>query len=140
MIDDIMPRTDLVLAQINYLKQLAPTVLPANQAANPASQQLEYPQIVVQLPQKIDLPMFRNGQVGRYSSHIDYYYDLNLQQDLMDVLTMSEYGLTRLALSRYPCRYVRGSLNAQQPIADNSTSRPLWHGVILLDYEILERG
>lgn len=136
----LFPRTDLMLGQISYLKQIATTVLPADQASDPQSLQLAYPQIIVQMPQRVEMPQYRNGLIGRYSSHIDFYWDFYSQSGLMNALTMAEYGLTRIALAKYPCRYIRGTQDSPQPTADNTTSRPLWHGVILMDYELLERG
>lgn len=140
MADEVLlPRTDLAASQMALLKDLAPTILPAAKAIDEASQQEEYPQIIIQLPQKIDMPELRNGQIGRYTTHVDFYVDLDKQGDLMDMLDKAEYRLQRLRLTKYPCRYVRGTLQSPQPIADNTTSRPLWHGVILINYELLER-
>jgi hypothetical protein len=138
--DYITPAVDLMCAQINSLKPIAPTVLPASQAADPKTLQLEYPQIVVQLPANVDLPTYRNAQAGLYSTHIDFYYDLQLQQSLLEALAYAKYVLMRLQLSKYPCRYVRGSQNTPSPVADTTTSRQLWHGVLLSNYEIIERG
>lgn len=139
MTEELYPRTDLLVSMMDTLKDLAPTILPVDKALDKKSMQEEYPQIIVQLPMKVDLPQYRNATLSRFTNHIDFYLDLDTQGDLADMLDKAEYRLMRLRLSKYPCRYVRGSLQSPQPIADNSTSRPLWHGVILIDYEILER-
>lgn len=138
MTDELLPRTDLAVAQINALSDLAPTIMPAGKAVDEKSRQYDYPQIIVQLPQKVDLLRYKNIEVGKYTTHIDFYIDLSKQGDLADMLDKAENKLKRLVLSKYPIRYVRGSCQTPQPIADNTTSRPLWHGVILIDYEIKE--
>lgn len=136
---ELLPRTDFVLGIISALKPYAPTVLTGQEAANDETQQAEYPQIVVQFPQKIDSATYRNASSGSYTGRIDFYFTDDQAGSMQDCIDKSEDSLKRLQLTKYPARYIRGSINTSQPISDTSTSQQLWHAYTTFDYEILEK-
>lgn len=133
---EILPRLDLVKSQIKVMKQLVPTTLQGFEAEDEATLQLEYPQAIIQMPQELDTVLYKFVPVSTFSTRIDLYFTRDESGTLMNTIDKATKMLEALQLSKYPCLYVRGSMSAPSPVADNTTSTKLWHAYIELNYQI----
>ncbi|TLQ05479.1 hypothetical protein FEZ51_02135 [Pediococcus stilesii] len=125
------PDEDLIVSARRALMALTENVITTNDDNN-----VEFPQIIVGVQNDIDQPDFKNANQMRYTLKVDIYVDLDEAFIGMRMRRVVEKLLTKLQLERYASRYVPGSLSSPT-LEDNSTSRPLWHGVILLDYLLI---
>lgn len=139
MNDDILlPRTDLLSSVVNMVKPFATTVLTGDEANNPETFQLEYPQIIVQIPWRVESSRYKLLTTATYTQQIDLYWNADEMGSLMDALDKIEILLPHLKLTKYECKYQADSLVSPQPQVDTTTSEKLIHGVIRADFFITE--
>lgn len=139
MNDDILlPRTDLLSSVINMVKPFATTVLTGDEANDPETFQLEYPQIIAQIPWRVESSRYKLLTTATYTQQIDLYWKADEMGSLMDTLDKIEILLSHLKLTKYECEYQADSMVSPQPQVDTTTSEKLVHGVVRADFLITE--
>lgn len=139
MSDDILlPRTDLLSSVVKLVEPFATTVLTGDEANNPDTFQLEYPQIIVQIPWRVDTSRYKLLTTATYTQQIDLYWSADEMGSMMDTLDKIEILLPHLKLTKYECEYQADSMVSPQPQVDTTTSEKLIHGVIRVDFLITE--
>lgn len=138
MDDLLLPRTDMLQSVINLVIDYATTVLTGDEANDPDTFQLKYPQIIVQIPWRSEQTRYKLVTTGLYTQQIDLYWEADEMGSLMDTLDKLEILLPHLKLSKYQCEYQADSLISPQPQVDTTTSTKLIHGVIRADFLITE--
>lgn len=138
MDDLLLPRTDMLQSVINLVSDYATTVLTGDEANDPDTFQLKYPQIIVQIPWRSEQTRYKLVTTGLYTQQIDLYWEVDEMGSLMDTLDKLEILLPHLKLSKYQCEYQADSLISPQPQVDTTTSTKLIHGVIRADFLITE--
>lgn len=138
MDDLLLPRTDMLQSVINLVSDYATTVLTGDEANDPDTFQLKYPQIIVQIPWRSEQTRYKLVTTGLYTQQIDLYWEADEMGSLMDTLDKLEILLPHLKLSKYQCEYQADSLISPQPQVDTTTSTKLIHGVIRADFFITE--
>ena len=123
---------------IKLVSPYATTVLTGDEANDPNTFQLEYPQIIVQIPWRVEQSRYKLVTTGIYTQQIDLYWNADEVGSLMDTLDKLEILLPHLKLTQYPCEYQTDSLISPQPQVDTTTSTKLIHGVIRADFFITE--
>lgn len=123
---------------IKLVSPYATTVLTGNEANDPNTFQLEYPQIIVQIPWRVEQSRYKLVTTGVYTQQIDLYWNADEVGSLMDTLDKLEILLPHLKLTQYPCEYQTDSLISPQPQVDTTTSTKLIHGVVRADFFITE--
>lgn len=123
---------------IKLVSPYATTVLTGDEANDPNTFQLEYPQIIVQIPWRVEQSRYKLVTTGVYTQQIDLYWNADEVGSLMDTLDKLEILLPHLKLTQYPCEYQTDSLISPQPQVDTTTSTKLIHGVIRADFLITE--
>lgn len=123
---------------IKLVSPYATTVLTGDEANNPNTFQLEYPQIIVQIPWRVEQSRYKLVTTGIYTQQIDLYWNADEMGSLMDTLDKLEILLPHLKLTQYPCEYQTDSLISPQPQVDTTTSTKLIHGVVRADFFITE--
>lgn len=123
---------------IKLVSPYATTVLTGDEANDPNTFQLEYPQIIVQIPWRVEQSRYKLVTTGIYTQQIDLYWNADEMGSLMDTLDKLEILLPHLKLTQYPCEYQTDSLISPQPQVDTTTSTKLIHGVIRADFFITE--
>ena len=123
---------------IKLVSPYATTVLTGDEANNPNTFQLEYPQIIVQIPWRVEQSRCKLVTTGVYTQQIDLYWNADEVGSLMDTLDKLEILLPHLKLTQYPCEYQTDSLISPQPQVDTTTSTKLIHGVVRADFFITE--
>ncbi|MBD7894552.1 hypothetical protein H9564_02245 [Limosilactobacillus sp. Sa3CUN2] len=123
---------------IKLVSPYATTVLTGDEANNPNTFQLEYPQIIVQIPWRVEQSRYKLVTTGVYTQQIDLYWNADEVGSLMDTLDKLEILLPHLKLTQYPCEYQTDSLISPQPQVDTTTSTKLIHGVVRADFFITE--
>lgn len=134
----LLPRTDMLQSVINLVSDYATTVLTGDEANDPDTFQLKYPQIIVQIPWRSEQTRYKLVTTGLYTQQIDLYWEADEMGSLMDTLDKLEILLPHLKLSKYQCEYQADSLISPQPQVDTTTSTKLIHGVIRADFLITE--
>lgn len=127
----LAPDEDLVASAIEVLKQITSNVLSANDKDN-----MEFPQMIVGIQNEVEVNQFRNADKQRFTLKIDIFVDQDEEFTGMRMRAVAKKLLKKLQLEQYATRYIPGTLSSPTLI-DTSTSRPLWHGVILLDFEMI---
>lgn len=138
MDDLLLPRTDMLQSVINLVSDYATIVLTGDEANDPDTFQLKYPQIIVQIPWRSEQTRYKLVTTGLYTQQIDLYWEADEMGSLMDTLDKLEILLPHLKLSKYQCEYQADSLISPQPQVDTTTSTKLIHGVIRADFLITE--
>lgn len=138
MDDLLLPRTDMLQSVINLVSDYATIVLTGDEANDPDTFQLKYPQIIVQIPWRSEQTRYKLVTTGLYTQQIDLYWEVDEMGSLMDTLDKFEILLPHLKLSKYQCEYQADSLISPQPQVDTTTSTKLIHGVIRADFLITE--
>ena len=138
MDDLLLPRTDMLQSVINLVSDYATIVLTGDEANDPDTFQLKYPQIIVQIPWRSEQTRYKLVTTGLYTQQIDLYWEADEMGSLMDTLDKLEILLPHLKLSKYQCEYQVDSLISPQPQVDTTTSTKLIHGVIRADFLITE--
>lgn len=138
MDDLLLPRTDMLQSVINLVSDYATTVLTGDEANDPDTFQLKYPQIIVQIPWRSEQTRYKLVTTGLYTQQIDLYWEADEMGSLMDTLDKLEILLPHLKLSKYQCEYQADSLISPQPQVDTTTSTKLIHGVVRADFLITE--
>lgn len=138
MDDLLLPRTDMLQSVINLVSDYATTVLTGDEANDPDTFQLKYPQIIVQIPWRSEQTRYKLVTTGLYTQQIDLYWETDEMGSLMDTLDKLEILLPHLKLSKYQCEYQADSLISPQPQVDTTTSTKLIHGVVRADFLITE--
>lgn len=138
MDDLLLPRTDMLQSVINLVSDYATIVLTGDEANDPDTFQLKYPQIIVQIPWRSEQTRYKLVTTGLYTQQIDLYWEADEMGSLMDTLDKLEIILPHLKLSKYQCEYQADSLISPQPQVDTTTSTKLIHGVIRADFLITE--
>lgn len=123
---------------IKLVSPYATTVLTGDEANDPNTFQLEYPQIIVQIPWRVEQSRYKLVTTGVYTQQIDLYWNADEVGSLMDTLDKLEILLPHLKLTQYPCEYQTDSLVSPQPQVDTTTSTKLIHGVVRADFFITE--
>lgn len=123
---------------IKLVSPYATTVLTGDEANDPNTFQLEYPQIIVQIPWRVEQSRYKLVTTGVYTQQIDLYWNADEMGSLMDTLDKLEILLPHLKLTQYPCEYQTDSLVSPQPQVDTTTSTKLIHGVVRADFFITE--
>ncbi|WP_143455752.1 MULTISPECIES: hypothetical protein [Limosilactobacillus] len=123
---------------IKLVSPYATTVLTGDEANDPNTFQLEYPQIIVQIPWRVEQSRYKLVTTGVYTQQIDLYWNADEVGSLMDTLDKLEILLPHLKLTQYPCEYQTDSLISPQPQVDTTTSTKLIHGVVRADFFITE--
>lgn len=123
---------------IKLVSPYATTVLTGDEANDPNTFQLEYPQIIVQIPWRVEQSRYKLVTTGVYTQQIDLYWNADEVGSLMDTLDKLEILLPHLKLTQYPCEYQTDSLISPQPQVDTTTSAKLIHGVVRADFFITE--
>ncbi len=123
---------------IKLVSPYATTVLTGDEANDPNTFQLEYPQIIVQIPWRVEQSRYKLVTTGIYTQQIDLYWNADEVGSLMDTLDKLEILLPHLRLTQYPCEYQTDSLISPQPQVDTTTSTKLIHGVVRADFFITE--
>ena len=123
---------------IKLVSPYATTVLTGDEANDPDTFQLKYPQIIVQIPWRSEQTRYKLVTTGLYTQQIDLYWEADEMGSLMDTLDKLEILLPHLKLSKYQCEYQADSLISPQPQVDTTTSTKLIHGVIRADFLITE--
>ena len=123
---------------IKLVSPYATTVLTGDEANDPNTFQLEYPQIIVQIPWRVEQSRYKLVTTGIYTQQIDLYWNADEMGSLMDTLDKLEILLPHLKLTQYPCEYQTDSLVSPQPQVDTTTSTKLIHGVVRADFFITE--
>lgn len=123
---------------IKLVSPYATTVLTGDEANEPNTFQLEYPQIIVQIPWRVEQSRYKLVTTGVYTQQIDLYWNADEVGSLMDTLDKLEILLPHLKLTQYPCEYQTDSLISPQPQVDTTTSTKLIHGVVRADFFITE--
>lgn len=123
---------------IKLVSPYATTVLTGDEANDPNTFQLEYPQIIVQIPWRVEQSRYKLVTTGVYTQQIDLYWNADEMGSLMDTLDKLEILLPHLKLTQYPCEYQTDSLISPQPQVDTTTSTKLIHGVVRADFFITE--
>lgn len=123
---------------IKLVSPYATTILTGDEANDPNTFQLEYPQIVVQIPWRVEQSRYKLVTTGIYTQQIDLYWNADEVGSLMDTLDKLEILLPHLKLTQYPCEYQTDSLISPQPQVDTTTSTKLIHGVVRADFFITE--
>lgn len=123
---------------IKLVSPYATTVLTGDEANDPNTFQLEYPQIIVQIPWRVEQSRYKLMTTGVYTQQIDLYWNADEMGSLMDTLDKLEILLPHLKLTQYPCEYQTDSLISPQPQVDTTTSTKLIHGVVRADFFITE--
>lgn len=123
---------------IKLVSPYATTVLTGDEANDPNTFQLEYPQIIVQIPWRVEQSRYKLVTTGVYTQSIDLYWNADEMGSLMDTLDKLEILLPHLKLTQYPCEYQTDSLISPQPQVDTTTSTKLIHGVVRADFFITE--
>lgn len=123
---------------IKLVSPYATTVLIGDEANDPNTFQLEYPQIIVQIPWRVEQSRYKLMTTGVYTQQIDLYWNADEMGSLMDTLDKLEILLPHLKLTQYPCEYQTDSLISPQPQVDTTTSTKLIHGVVRADFFITE--
>ena len=123
---------------IQLVSPYATTVLTGDEANDPNTFQLEYPQIIVQIPWRVEQSRYKLVTTGVYTQQIDLYWNADEVGSLMDTLDKLEILLPHLKLTQYPCEYQTDSLISPQPQVDTTTSTKLIHGVVRADFFITE--
>lgn len=124
---------------IKLVSPYATTVLTGDEANDPNTFQLEYPQIIVQIPWRVEQSRYKLVTTGVYTQQIDLYWNADEVGSLMDTLDKLEILLPHLKLTQYPCEYQTDSLISPQPQVDTTTSTKLIHGVVRADFFITEK-
>lgn len=123
---------------IKLVSPYATTILTGDEANDPNTFQLEYPQIIVQIPWRVEQSRYKLVTTGVYTQQIDLYWNADEMGSLMDTLDKLEILLPHLKLTQYPCEYQADSLVSPQPQVDTTTSTKLIHGVVRADFFITE--
>lgn len=123
---------------IKMVEPFATTVLTGDEANDPETFQLDYPQIIVQIPWKVDSSRYKLLTTSLYTLQIDFYWDADHLGSLMDTLDKVEILLPHLKLKEYSCEYQADSMISPQPQVDTTTSTKLIHGVVRADFLITE--
>ena len=123
---------------IKLVSPYATTILTGDEANNPNTFQLEYPQIIVQIFWRVEQSRYKLMTTGVYTQQIDLYWNADEMGSLMDTLDKLEILLPHLKLTQYPCEYQTDSLISPQPQVDTTTSTKLIHGVVRADFFITE--
>ena len=123
---------------IKLVSPYATTVLTGDEANDPNTFQLEYPQIIVQIPWRVEQSRYKLVTTGVYTQQIDLYWNADEMGSLMDTLDKLEILLPHLKLTQYPCEYQTDSLISPQTQVDTTTSTKLIHGVVRADFFITE--
>lgn len=123
---------------IKLVSPYATTVLTGDEANDPNTFQLEYPQIIVQIPWRVEQSRYKLVTTGVYTQQIDLYWNADEVGSLMDTLDKLEILLPHLKLTQYQCEYQTDSLISPQPQVDTTTSTKLIHGVVRADFFITE--
>lgn len=123
---------------IKLVSPYATTVLTGDEANDPNTFQLEYPQIIVQIPWRVEQSRYKLVTTGVYTQQIDLYWNADEVGSLMDTLDKLEILLPHLKLTQYQCEYQTDSLISPQPQVDTTTSAKLIHGVVRADFFITE--
>lgn len=123
---------------IKLVSPYAITVLTGDEANDPNTFQLEYPQIIVQIPWRVEQSRYKLVTTGVYTQQIDLYWNADEVGSLMDTLDKLEILLPHLKLTQYQCEYQTDSLISPQPQVDTTTSAKLIHGVVRADFFITE--
>ena len=123
---------------IKLVSPYATIVLTGDEANDPNTFQLEYPQIIVQIPWRVEQSRYKLVTTGVYTQQIDLYWNADEVGSLMDTLDKLEILLPHLKLTQYPCEYQTDSLVSPQPQVDTTTSTKLIHGVVRADFFITE--
>lgn len=121
---------------IKLVSPYATTVLTGDEANDPNTFQLEYPQIIVQIPWRVEQSRYKLVTTGVYTQQIDLYWNADEMGSLMDTLDKLEILLPHLKLTQYQCEYQADSLVSPQPQVDTTTSTKLIHGVVRADFFI----
>lgn len=140
MKDLLLPRTDMLSSVIKMVKPFARggTVLTGDEANDPSTFQLTYPQIIVQIPWRVEQKRYKLLTTGVYTQEIDLYWEADELGSLMDALDALEILLPHLQLTKYSCEYQADSLISPQPQVDTTTSTKLIHGTVRADFLITE--
>lgn len=123
---------------IKLVSPYATTILTGDEANDPNTFQLKYPQIIVQIPWRVEQSRYKLMTTGVYTQQIDLYWNADEMGSLMDTLDKLEILLPHLKLTQYPCEYQTDSLISSQPQVDTTTSTKLIHGVVRADFFITE--
>ncbi|MBD8087692.1 hypothetical protein HUK49_07020 [Limosilactobacillus sp. c11Ua_112_M] len=123
---------------IKLVSPYATTILTGDEANDPNTFQLKYPQIIVQIPWRVEQSRYKLMTTGVYTQQIDLYWNADEMGSLMDTLDKLEILLPHLKLTQYPCEYQTDSLISPQPQVDTTTSTKLIHGVVRADFFITE--
>ena len=121
---------------IKLVSPYATTILTGDEANDPNTFQLKYPQIIVQIPWRVEQSRYKLMTTGVYTQQIDLYWNADEMGSLMDTLDKLEILLPHLKLTQYPCEYQTDSLISPQPQVDTTTSTKLIHGVVRADFFI----
>lgn len=138
MEDLILPRTDMLTSVMDLVGSYATTVLTGDEANNPDTFQLEYPQIIVQIPWRVEQSRYKLVTTAVYTQQVDLYWEADQMGSLMDTLDKIEILLPHLKLKHYECEYQADSLISPQVQVDTTTSTKLVHGVVRADFLITE--
>ena len=123
---------------MNLVKPFAATVLSGDEASDPQTFQLEYPQIVVQIPWRVETSRYKLVTTATYTQQIDLYWPADKVGTMMDTLDRIELLLPHLRLEKYQCDYIPDSMISPQPQVDTTTSEKLIHGVVRADFFVTE--
>ena len=134
----LLPRTDMLSCVLEMVKPFATTILTGDEATDEKTFQLEYPQIIVQIPWRVEQSRYKLLTTALYTQQIDLYWSADQMGSLMDTLDRLEILLPHLKLTKYPCEYQTDSLISPQPQVDTTTSTKLIHGIVRADFFITE--
>ena len=123
---------------IKLVSPYATTILTGDEANDPNTFQLKYPQIIVQIPWRVEQSRYKLMTTGVYTQQIDLYWNADEMGSLMDTLDKLEILLPHLKLTQYQCEYQTESLISPQRHVDTTTSTKLIHGVVRADFFITE--
>ena len=134
--DIISPQRDLITSAINTITAITDgvEVFDSN-----SSDSTEYPQIAISTGNPGDAQRAKNEQRGNYTVYADYYDVINNDHGvMMDTLFSIREYLKYLRLSNYNCTSY--AYNQSAETTDTSTSQPLRHVTITIDYQITEKS
>lgn len=131
--DIISPQRDMLTSAIRTINAITDVqVFDSNESDN-----TNYPQIIVSTGSTGDSQRAKNEQRSSYTLYVDYFdIQNNDHGQMMDICFSIREYLKYLRLSNYYCQSV--AFNQVEAI-DNSTTQPLRHVTITIDYHITEK-
>lgn len=132
---DISPQRDLMTSAIKTIKEITdvPVFVQGREATD------KFPIIILSTGGTNPSNRSKNETRSTYTIYVDYFDTVDHQRDgdMMDNCYRIREHLQHLQLSIHNCR----SFNfTQSEMIDNSTSKPLHHVTLVLDYYITEKS